>query len=1543
MKRFVVIALAGVFLLSCLCVPALAESFGIVFAGGDGTEADPYEIASKEQFIAFASGGDAQSDSEKTTLYAQHFKLTNDIDLEGLKISSIGAAASYSINVFFTGVFDGNGRTIRNIAIDNSNNYTALFIGLKSVDGTGGVIQNLNIDRITVTGASTTGSLVSDNRGGRIENCHVTNGSVSGTGTVGGLVGKNQYNSSYLGRIILSSFSGTVDGSGSDIGGLVGYDNGFYAGTDVPTIERSYAKAEVSGGTNTGGLVGTIYKGNMADCFFIGSVAGSSKVGGLIGRVPWNNPATIQNCYATDLTAGTGGLFGEFALEGGTVNNLYFLSNAGREIFTSTSSDAIALDATVSGKTEAELAAMAPVLNGDRSPVVWRAAGQSENSGYPCLESMDSGGSDPTPSVTPLPAPQGLVWEGTTAVWQAVDNASGYNLQLYFNGKELGGTSTADSLQYNFADRMTDAGIYTFSVTALGDGETCSNSEPSMSAETEYIPENSYVNITTADQLIELSNLTADIEQKEAWSKNYRLANDINMADKTVDKLMKPIGSTQNPFSGIFDGNGFAISNLSMSAVDGGLFHTISAGAKVSNLILRQPIINSNGSSGLLARTNNGQISDCAVIDGRLVSRSGANLGGIVYENNDQGVIERTFVAGGFVSCEYTNYPTTIGGFIANNRGSITECYANLSVNAPQAKWVGGFVGQQIRGTLSDCYTTGSVNAASDSGGFCGRLGENAALINCYSSNDVTVTSGGSPFIGVLQWGGQTTVNCYYNADKSLPQGGEALVSESGVPGAQLKSAQMGILWTADPTGAINGGFPYLKNLPAPAEQMPEKAITVLLMIASYADDTFRFAKQKGPLEISVTGDNPTISDVLEAARDQLPYEAVYTKEYGYYVVSLDGMPLDRPDAWMFTVNDELARYGVSTQTVADGDKVLWYPGKPGNLYTAPKWDTLLGVGGGSGQESPYFDGRGTEDEPYLIRTAKDLENVRQHPQACFRVENPIDLTGVLFEPIGSEMAPFTGIFDGNNQVISNLTIQKDESSQNLGLFGVLYKARVRNVVLQNASVTGGTRLGLLAGVAKEGEDENNQNAACAIGNCHVSGTITGLGQENSSKKTYMGGLVGWNQGNSLKNDGTDHTYFYSAIDSSSANVTVSGGAEDIQINGVAGGLTGCNDGIIRSSYAAGNITGGTLAGGLTGTNDGQIFDSYATGNVSAMFTAGGFTGMNLGEIKNSFATGNVVSLSVTGENFGGFAGAATDGKIENCVSSGTVLPGSGYCGGFIGKFSGVLNTAGGALNATLVQSYGNSQSAVIQLKGLGSYISGGSAEGDAAAAAVAVTKQEAEEKLQLLAQEIGFTEIVSNDRAIDQEAAQLEAERYADVVRIPSTLAINSDITDLTVRRLAETKPAPTLLRQIAQKEYKGAVAYGATTGRVRLIGRGESEEKTETVYLIFSQNGEYAVRKITVIVQPASMADNDVAIAVVGDGENRTVSFINNTDKTIDATAYIAKYCDGVFVEAESVPIDSLDAYGFTDYMFSVEGYDQVRIFVWNAMSPLCPVWKS
>lgn len=136
------------------------------------------------------------------------------------------------------------------------------------------------------------------------------------------------------------------------------------------------------------------------------------------------------------------------------------------------------------------------------------------------------------------------------------------------------------------------------------------------------------------------------------------------MADKTVDKLMKPIGSTQNPFSGIFDGNGFAISNLSMSAVDGGLFHTISAGAKVSNLILRQPIINSNGSSGLLARTNNGQISDCAVIDGRLVSRSGANLGGIVYENNDQGVIERTFVAGGFVSCEYTNYPTTIGDLL---------------------------------------------------------------------------------------------------------------------------------------------------------------------------------------------------------------------------------------------------------------------------------------------------------------------------------------------------------------------------------------------------------------------------------------------------------------------------------------------------------------------------------------------------------------------------------------------------------------------------------------------------------------------------------------------------------------------------------------------------------------------------------------------------------------------------------------------------------------------------------------------------------------
>ena len=75
--------------------------------------------------------------------------------------------------------------------------------------------------------------------------------------------------------------------------------------------------------------------------------------------------------------------------------------------------------------------------------------------------------------------------------------------------------------------------------------------------------EESYISISTADELIEL----AYSKNKEDFKKNYRLENDIDMSAASDKRPMKAIGSYSGgsddvAFEGDFDGAGYKISKL---------------------------------------------------------------------------------------------------------------------------------------------------------------------------------------------------------------------------------------------------------------------------------------------------------------------------------------------------------------------------------------------------------------------------------------------------------------------------------------------------------------------------------------------------------------------------------------------------------------------------------------------------------------------------------------------------------------------------------------------------------------------------------------------------------------------------------------------------------------------------------------------------------------------------------------------------------------------------------------------------------------------
>ena len=111
-----------------------------------------------------------------------------------------------------------------------------------------------------------------------------------------------------------------------------------------------------------------------------------------------------------------------------------------------------------------------------------------------------------------------------------------------------------------------------------------------------------------------------------------------------------------------------------------------------------------------------------------------------------------------------------------------------------------------------------------------------------------------------------------------------------------------------------------------------------------------------------------------------------------------------------------------------------------------------------------FYDGAGTDECPYLITTAEELQNISLATDAYFRLELDIDMKGVEWTPVGNNMdeeAGFSGNFDGNGRTISNLSVTKIKSANwnkykntynYAGMFGV-NNGTISNLTLENCTV----------------------------------------------------------------------------------------------------------------------------------------------------------------------------------------------------------------------------------------------------------------------------------------------------------------------------------------------------------------------------------------------------------------------------------------------------------------------------------------------------------
>lgn len=187
------------------------------FAGGAGTQSDPYLIGSKQNLLSLNSAYSSSNPSSPELVY---FKMIADVDLTGETWVPFNAASSYNKHVHF----DGNGHVIKNLTATGT--YAGLFGVLC------GVVKNLGVINATITGSS----------------YH---------GVIAGYLGlQSPTSAAYTGIIENCYTTGTITTTGIRAGGIAGYIGG-KSGTAINTIRNCYSTVNIASTTTTlGGIAG---------------------------------------------------------------------------------------------------------------------------------------------------------------------------------------------------------------------------------------------------------------------------------------------------------------------------------------------------------------------------------------------------------------------------------------------------------------------------------------------------------------------------------------------------------------------------------------------------------------------------------------------------------------------------------------------------------------------------------------------------------------------------------------------------------------------------------------------------------------------------------------------------------------------------------------------------------------------------------------------------------------------------------------------------------------------------------------------------------------------------------------------------------------------------------------------------------------------------------------------------------------------------------------------------------------------------------------
>ena len=667
-------------------------NYDTTFAGGTGTESDPYLISTARQLAGLAYWTNI---STSTTYNGSgvYYRQTADIDVSAYWWDAIGTNASSTY--YFQGHYDGDGHTVSGIytqpGSSTTYNYQGLFGYVRGTSSTNRAeISNVGVINSNIQGYIYVGGIAGGDYYTDITNCYNT-ASVSGTGTVGGVIGSNAYSS-----IVSNSYNtGTVTGS-NNVGGVVGQ-------SFSSTVSNSYNTGSVTGSSSAGGVVGSTNSSTVSNSYNNGTVTGTGSVGGVVGA----NFSTVSNSYNTGSVTGSGYLGGVVGQNFSTVENCYYGGGCPSSVGGINGADVDGQaeylgTITTDAKTES--------WYGSSSTVTW-------NSSYP--------------------------WDFTDT-WGITQYANdGYPYLL----------GVGNIVPDNTDLMWTDSGVTrdtTFAGSGTEDDPYLISSAEEL-AGLAYLTNISSSNTYNSSNVYYLQ--TADIDVSAYWwdaiglnsSFDYYFMGHYDGGGHTVSGVYTRAGSDeyltynyQGLFGSVYGGYisnvGVINSNIQGDSCVGGVVGIATQRATISNCYNISPVTGNSNVGGVVGNmTYNVIINNCY------------NTGSVTGTQYVGGVVGRNYLS--TVSNSYNTGSVSgnseVGGVVGFNVGSSTVSNSyNTGDVTGSGMYVGGVVGYDSSSTVRSSYNTGAVTGGSRYLGGVVGCNYSSTITKCYFGGDYTGSYG---------------------------------------------------------------------------------------------------------------------------------------------------------------------------------------------------------------------------------------------------------------------------------------------------------------------------------------------------------------------------------------------------------------------------------------------------------------------------------------------------------------------------------------------------------------------------------------------------------------------------------------------------------------------------------------------------------------------------------------------------------------------------------------------------------------------------------